>query len=54
MVFSWRDSNHEPGAAKVSGTYKMSFANFTTGKSISFGGKYLELVPHERLRYTAN
>src|SRR5215211_803683 len=37
---------------KVGGTYKMSFTNFTTGKSISFGGKYLELVPHERLRYT--
>ena len=38
--------------AKVGGTYKMSFTNFTTGQSISFGGKYLELVPHERLRYT--
>ena len=38
--------------AKVGGTYKMSFTNFTTGKSHSFGGKYLELVPHERLRYT--
>jgi uncharacterized protein YndB with AHSA1/START domain len=37
---------------KVGGTYKMSFTNFTTGKGISFGGKYLELVPHERLRYT--
>jgi uncharacterized protein YndB with AHSA1/START domain len=30
----------------------MSFRNFTTGDSHSFGGKYLELVPHERLRYT--
>lgn len=30
----------------------MSFTNFTTGKSISFGGEYLELVPHERIRYT--
>lgn len=30
----------------------MSFTNFTTGKSHSFGGEYLELVPHERLRYT--
>ncbi|WP_090285910.1 SRPBCC family protein [Nitrosomonas mobilis] len=38
--------------AKVGGTYKMSFTNFTTGTTISFGGKYLELVPHERLRYT--
>jgi uncharacterized protein YndB with AHSA1/START domain len=38
--------------AKVGGTHKMSFTNFTTGKSRSFGGKYLELVPNERLRYT--
>jgi uncharacterized protein YndB with AHSA1/START domain len=38
--------------AKVGGTYKMSFTNFGTGKSHSFGGKYLELVPNERLRYT--
>ena len=38
--------------AKVSGTYRMSFRNFTTGKSHSFGGTYLELVPGERLRYT--
>jgi|SRR5665213_1095028 len=38
--------------AKVGGTYKMSFANFTTGKGHSFGGEYRELVPHERLRYT--
>jgi uncharacterized protein YndB with AHSA1/START domain len=38
--------------AKVGGTFKMSFTNFTTGKSHSFGGEYLELVPHERLRYT--
>lgn len=38
--------------AKVGGTYKMSFTNFSTGKSHSFGGKYLELVPNERLRYT--
>ena len=38
--------------AKVGGTFKMSFTNFTTGKSHSFGGKYLELVPHERLHYT--
>ena len=38
--------------AKVGGSFKMSFTNFTTGKSHSFGGEYLELVPHERLRYT--
>src|SRR5262245_54693492 len=38
--------------AKVGGTYKMSFTNFTTGHSHSFGGKYVELVPHERIRYT--
>ena len=37
---------------KVGGTFKMSFTNFTTGNSHSFGGNYLELVPHERLRYT--
>ena len=38
--------------AKVGGTYKMSFTNFTSGKSHSFGGTYLELTPHERIRYT--
>jgi uncharacterized protein YndB with AHSA1/START domain len=38
--------------AKVGGTYKMSFTNFATGKSHSFGGKYLELERHERIRYT--
>jgi len=38
--------------AKVGGTFKMSFTNFSTGKSHSFGGEYLELTPHERLRYT--
>jgi len=38
--------------AKVDGTYKMSFTNFTTGKSHSFGGSYLELKPHERIRHT--
>ena len=38
--------------AKVGGTYKMSFTNFTTGKSHSFGGSYLELKPHERIRHT--
>ncbi len=38
--------------AKVGGTFKMSFANFGSGGSHSFGGEYLELVPHERIRYT--
>jgi uncharacterized protein YndB with AHSA1/START domain len=37
--------------ARVGGTYKASFTNFTSGKSHSFGGEYLELVPHERLRW---
>ncbi|ADJ22719.1 Activator of Hsp90 ATPase 1 family protein [Hyphomicrobium denitrificans ATCC 51888] len=36
----------------VGGTFKMSFANFTTGNEHSFGGEYLELVPNELLRYT--
>lgn len=38
--------------AKVGGTFRMSFTNFTTGNSNAFGGKYLELVPHQRIRYT--
>lgn len=38
--------------AKVGGTFKMSFTNFGTGASHSFGGSYLELVPHERIHYT--
>jgi uncharacterized protein YndB with AHSA1/START domain len=38
--------------AKVGGSYKMSFTNFSTGRSHSFGGEYRELVPHERIRYT--
>ena len=38
--------------AKVGGSHRMSFRNFTTGNSHSFGGQYLELVPGERLRYT--
>ena len=41
--------NLEP---KVGGKFKMSFRNFTTGNSHSFGGEYLELVPNEKLRYT--
>jgi uncharacterized protein YndB with AHSA1/START domain len=38
--------------AKVGGNYRMSFTNFSTGTSHSFGGKYLELKPDELLRYT--
>ena len=38
--------------AKVGGAHRMSFTNFATGQSHSFGGTYLELVPQERLRYT--
>lgn len=37
---------------EVGGTYKMSFTNFTTGNSHSFGGEYIELVPNELIRYT--
>ena len=37
---------------KVGGTFKMSFTNFTTQQSHSFGGEYLELIPNERIRYT--
>jgi uncharacterized protein YndB with AHSA1/START domain len=40
--------------AKVGGTYKASFTNFTTGSTIGFGGEYRELVPNERLVYTDN
>jgi uncharacterized protein YndB with AHSA1/START domain len=38
--------------AKVGGTHRMSFTNFTTGQSHSFGGTYLELVPNEKIRYS--
>jgi len=38
--------------AKVGGGHKMSFTNFTTGQSHSFGGTYIELMPNERIRYT--
>ena len=38
--------------ARVGGTFKMSFTNFSAGSSHSFGGEYLELTPHERIRYT--
>jgi uncharacterized protein YndB with AHSA1/START domain len=37
---------------KVGGMHRMSFTNFSTGRSHFFGGQYLELVPHERIRYT--
>jgi uncharacterized protein YndB with AHSA1/START domain len=47
--FTCKVHHFEP---KVGGTFKMSFTNFGTGQGHSFGGKYLELVPHERLRYT--
>ena len=39
--------------ARVGGAYRMSFTNFATGHGHAFGGVYLELVPHERIRYTA-
>ena len=38
--------------ARVGGAHRMSFTNFTTGRSHSFGGTYLELIPNERIRYT--
>jgi len=38
--------------ARVGGEHRMSFTNFGTGRSHSFGGEYLELTPHERIRYT--
>ena len=38
--------------ARVGGTFRMSFTNFTTGHSHSFGGRYVELTPHERIRHT--
>ncbi len=47
--FTARVHHLEP---KVGGTFKMSFTNFTTGQAHSFGGRYLELVPHEHLHYT--
>lgn len=48
--FTARVHEMEP---KVGGKYRMSFTNFTTGHSHSFGGEYLELIPNEKLRYTA-
>jgi uncharacterized protein YndB with AHSA1/START domain len=56
-VVKWMPPNGFTGKvhemnAKVGGAYRMSFTNFTTGRSHCFGGKYLELTPHERIRYT--
>lgn len=45
-------ANVEKLDARVGGTYKMSFTNFSTGSSHAFGGEYLELVPNKKLRYT--
>jgi uncharacterized protein YndB with AHSA1/START domain len=47
--FTGRVHHLEP---RVGGTYRMSFTNFTSGKSHSFGGEYVELVPNERIRHT--
>ena len=38
--------------ATVGGTFKLSFINFTTGNRLSFGGEYIELVPHQRIQHT--
>jgi len=56
-IIKWSPPNGFTGKvhhmdARVGGSFKMSFTNFTTGKSHSFGGEYLELVPNERIRYT--
>jgi uncharacterized protein YndB with AHSA1/START domain len=48
--FTGKVHEHDP---RVGGKYRMSFTNLTTGHSHSFGGEYLELVPGERVRYTA-
>ncbi len=47
--FTCKVHHFEP---KVGGTFRMSFTNFTSGNSHAFGGTYLELKPHERIRYT--
>jgi uncharacterized protein YndB with AHSA1/START domain len=56
-VVKWMPPNGFTGKvhhmdARVGGSFKMSFTNFTTQKSHSFGGEYLELVPNERIRHT--
>lgn len=48
--FTARVHSHDP---RVGGQYRMSFTNFTSGSSHAFGGEYLELVPNQKLRYTA-
>ena len=48
--FTAKVHSHDP---RVGGQYRMSFTNFTSGNSHSFGGEYLELVPQQKLRYTA-
>src|SRR5262245_6795806 len=45
-------SDAPPAPPRVGSSYKMAFTNFTTGKSHSFGGTFLELVPNERIRYS--
>ena len=53
MVSSLDSDDVERGMdAREGGGYRMSFTNFSTGKSHSFGGKYIELLPHERIKYT--
>ena len=49
--FGFTGAVHELNA-EVGGTYRMSFTNFTSGKSHSFGGQYVELVPSEKIVYT--
>lgn len=56
-VVKWNPPNGFTGKvhhmdARVGGSYRMSFINFTTGESHSFGGEYLELAPNERIRMT--
>lgn len=48
--FTAKVHSHDP---RVGGQYRMSFTNFTSGNSHTFGGEYLELVPNQKLRYTA-
>lgn len=48
--FTAKVHSHDP---RVGGQYRMSFTNFTSGNSHAFGGEYLELVPQQKLRYTA-
>src|SRR5262249_35408755 len=52
MASAERVHRQGPPRRRVGGTYKMSFTNFSSGHSHSFGGAYLELVPNERIRHT--